>query len=66
MDFSDARRYKPGTHHGLLLVRLRKPGRRALTGRVRVAFEREDVASWAGCFLVLTESKLRIRRPGRP
>jgi predicted nuclease of predicted toxin-antitoxin system len=25
LDFSDARRFVPGTHHGLLLVRLRDP-----------------------------------------
>ncbi len=27
LDFSDARKYAPGTHHGLLLVRLPQPGR---------------------------------------
>ncbi len=31
LDFSDLRRYRPGTHHGLILVRLREPGRKALT-----------------------------------
>lgn len=30
LDFSDIRQYAPGTHHGLLLIRLRLPGRRAL------------------------------------
>jgi len=30
LDFSDVRRYQPGTHHGLLLVRLQAPGRNAL------------------------------------
>lgn len=25
LDFSDARKYVPGSHHGLLLVRLRRP-----------------------------------------
>ncbi|HUJ09007.1 MAG TPA: DUF5615 family PIN-like protein [Verrucomicrobiae bacterium] len=29
LDFSDIRRFQPGTHHGLLLVRLRLPGRMA-------------------------------------
>jgi predicted nuclease of predicted toxin-antitoxin system len=29
LDFSDNRRFAPGTHHGLMLVRLRVPGRRA-------------------------------------
>jgi len=36
MDFSDVRRFKPGTHHGLLLVRLREPGgKRALAPYTR-------------------------------
>jgi predicted nuclease of predicted toxin-antitoxin system len=30
LDFSDIRRFAPGTHHGLMLARLRVPGRRAL------------------------------------
>jgi predicted nuclease of predicted toxin-antitoxin system len=29
LDFSNIRRYVPGTHAGLLLVRLRAPGRQA-------------------------------------
>lgn len=29
LDFLDARKYAPGTHHGLLLVRLPQPGRTA-------------------------------------
>jgi predicted nuclease of predicted toxin-antitoxin system len=32
LDFSDLRQYTPGTHAGLLLVRLRTPGRVARTG----------------------------------
>jgi len=35
LDFSDIRRFTPGTHHGLLLVRLRAPGRDALAQRVQ-------------------------------
>lgn len=30
LDFSDIRRFRPGDHHGILLVRLRNPGRLAL------------------------------------
>jgi predicted nuclease of predicted toxin-antitoxin system len=58
LDFSDVRRYRPGTHHGLLLVRLRAPGRNALLERVRGLFSVE------GCFVVATDRKLRVRRPG--
>ncbi len=63
MDFSDVRRYRPGTHCGLLLVRLRKPGRMALLSHVRAAFAAEDARSWGGCFVVLTDHKIRVRRP---
>lgn len=42
-DFSDIRRYAPGTHSGLLLVRLARPGRNALFERVSSVFETEDV-----------------------
>ena len=63
LDFSDIRRFRPGTHCGLLLVRLKKPGRRALTRAVRAVFEAENVSTWPGCFAVLTEHKLRLRCP---
>ena len=63
LDFSDMRRFIPGTHHGLLLVRLRIPSRRALLERVKLIFEREKVDSWAGCFVVATDHKIRSRRP---
>ena len=63
LDFSDARRYTPGTHHGLLLVRLRDPGREALLRRIQRLFENEHVDGWIGCLVVATDRKLRIRRP---
>lgn len=61
LDFSDTRRFKPGTHPGLLLVRLSEPGADALTQSVTaVAAELTD---WRGCFVVLTGNKIRVRRP---
>src|SRR5947208_8995647 len=62
LDSSDLRKYQPGKHHGLLLVRLANPSRRALTDRVSTLFATEDVEGWRGCFVVATERKLRIRR----
>ncbi|MDB6023720.1 MAG: hypothetical protein JWQ04_3577 [Pedosphaera sp.] len=62
LDFSDVRKFQPGTHHGLLLVRLPDAGRLALTRRVVEIFCREDVESWAGCFVVLSGHKLRVLR----
>jgi len=63
LDFSDMRRFHPGTHSGILLVRLRNPGRNALFLKVKSLFENEATESWMGCFIVATERKLRIRRP---
>ena len=63
LDFSDVRRFQPGSHAGLLLVRLHAPGRIALTRRVSSVFAREPVESWIGCFAILTDHKLRVRRP---
>lgn len=66
LDFSDMRRFTPGTHHGLLIVRLRDPGRNALVQSVQTIFETGDIESWKGYLVVATERKIRIRRPEEP
>jgi predicted nuclease of predicted toxin-antitoxin system len=63
LDFSDVRKYRPGSHEGILVVRLRQPGRTALSDRITAVFRSEDAPSMARCFVVLTERKIRIRRP---
>ena len=63
LDFSDIRAFVPGSHYGLLLVRLGNPSRRALLERLKDLFVEEDVESWARCFVVVTERKLRLRKP---
>ncbi|MCU0727988.1 MAG: DUF5615 family PIN-like protein [Planctomycetes bacterium] len=64
--FSDPRSFPPGTHHGVMLVRLRDPGRDALYERILATFSAIDVEAWHGCLVVLTERKLRVRRPLPP
>jgi predicted nuclease of predicted toxin-antitoxin system len=66
LDFSDVRRYTPGTHAGLLLVRLTRPGRNVLFERVSTVFQTEKIEDWTGCLVVATEQKIRIRRPEPP
>lgn len=67
LDFSDMRQFQPGTHAGLLLVRLAKPGRLALTKHVTQVFSSSgDVDCWHGCFIVATDVKLRVHRPSKP
>jgi predicted nuclease of predicted toxin-antitoxin system len=65
MDFSNAQRLAPGTHHGILLIRMRNPSWRAIVARVADLFGREDVAHWARCFVVATENKVRVSRPAK-
>jgi predicted nuclease of predicted toxin-antitoxin system len=51
LGFSDARRFTPGTHYGILLVRLRQPSRANLLDRVGEIFRSESVEQWLGCFV---------------
>ena len=62
LDFSDLRRFTPGTHAGLPLVRL-APGRDALVARVAMLFATEHVDRWRGCPVVATGHKVRVKRP---
>jgi predicted nuclease of predicted toxin-antitoxin system len=62
LDFSDVRDYEPGTHFGILVVRLSNPSRGALIKRIRAAFQGEAIESWRRCFVVITDRKIRIRR----
>ena len=66
LDFLDIRRYTPGTHAGLLLVRLTRPGRETLLQRVVAVFQTENIEEWTGCLVVVTDRKVRVRRPAPP
>ena len=65
LGFGDIRLLTASTSPGVLLVRLRNPGRQKLTDRIHSLFETEDVEdveAWKGCLVVATERKLRVRR----
>lgn len=63
MDFSDARKFAPGEHQGILLLRPHSPNQAALVSRIAELFENEDVATWKSCFVVATDHKVRVLRP---
>ena len=64
LDFSDIRRFAPGTHHGLMLVRLRMPSQTALERRVGEALaEMETSDAWVGAFVVVSDRKVRVTLP---
>lgn len=66
LDFSDARAYTPGTHHGLVLVRLPDAEQWRIADYLVGWFSAPDAASWAGCFVVATSNKVRVLRAVAP
>jgi predicted nuclease of predicted toxin-antitoxin system len=62
LDFSDSRRFATGTHSGIVLVRVHSPSRLRLVERLGELFQEEAVNEWAGCFVVVTDQKIRVRR----
>lgn len=63
LDFSDVRKFVPGSHFGILVLRLKEPGRKALIERVQAILRDENLENWAHCFVVATEHKIRVRKP---
>jgi predicted nuclease of predicted toxin-antitoxin system len=63
LGFSDARHFAPGSHHGILIVRLTEPSRQALLVRIRGLFREEEISTWTRCLVVASERKVRVRRP---
>jgi hypothetical protein len=62
LDFSDIRQFKPGTHAGIVLLRLRDPNRRKLIERTRQILQDHDISTWSGCFVVIGDVRLRVIR----
>ena len=63
LDFSDIRIFKPGTHHGLLLVRLPDSEQWRVGDYVCAWLSAPESPSWSGCIVVATKNKVRARRP---
>jgi predicted nuclease of predicted toxin-antitoxin system len=63
LDFSDTRKFSPGSHPGLVLIRLKHPSRRELIERFRAVLDVYQIENWARCFVVLSDNKLRVRTP---
>jgi len=63
LDFSNIHRFTPGTHAGILLVRLHAPSSRNLIATIENIFRTENVEQWSGCFVIATERKTRVIKP---
>lgn len=66
LDFSDLRRFVPGTHAGILLARLPQ-SQQARAGDLIVAcFSMPEARTWSRCLVVVTPSRVRVSRPATP
>jgi predicted nuclease of predicted toxin-antitoxin system len=63
LDFSDTRRFAPGSHHGILLVRLPDTEQWRVSDYLVAWLSDPDARSWARCVVVATPTKVRVIRP---
>lgn len=63
LDFSDVRRFKPGTHPGILILRLSDQSRDAVRYVLSRVIKEYPLDTLRGCLIVANESRTRIRRP---
>jgi hypothetical protein len=63
LDFSDIRKFAPGTHPGILLLRPSSRGRQAVLALLTKVVNQYLLEDLRGCFVVVDERQTRIRRP---
>jgi predicted nuclease of predicted toxin-antitoxin system len=66
LDFADVRRFPPGSHPGILLLRPRNRSRDAVLEILRRVVQEQPLDTLAGCFVVADINHTRIRRPPTP
>lgn len=63
LDFSDVRRFPPGTHPGVLLLRPRSRGRQAVLDALTRVLREHPLDRLRGCLAVADGAHTRVRRP---
>ena len=63
--FADLRHYPPGTHAGVVLLRLRRETRKGFLTLVRRLVDRVRLEKLSGATIVVTPEAIRIVRPPR-
>jgi predicted nuclease of predicted toxin-antitoxin system len=64
LDFSDARKFRPGSHAGLLIVRLPDSEQWRVGDHLVAWFSDPDARSWERCLVIATLHKVRVVRGG--
>lgn len=63
LNFSDVRRFPPGTHPGILLLRSRNRSRQAVLDVLSRVVSEQPLENFRNCLVVADETQTRIRRP---
>lgn len=63
LDFSDVRRFPPGSHPGLLLIRPGRRGRRDAMEILKRVLAEQSLDDLRGCLVVADARYTRFRRP---
>jgi predicted nuclease of predicted toxin-antitoxin system len=66
LDFSDMRRFAPGTHQGILLIRLEDMEQPQVPEFLGAWFSAEPVETWTGALVVASARKIRVMRREPP
>ena len=60
--FADLRTYPPGSHPGLVVLRLRRQGLASLTAALELLAAYENLAGIGGCIVIVSDAGVRVRR----
>jgi predicted nuclease of predicted toxin-antitoxin system len=63
LGFSDERQYPPGTRQGIMVLRLSDDRSRSVAERLASVFGTEPVEAWTRCLVIVSDHKVRVRRP---
>lgn len=61
--FGDVRAHPPGTHAGIVVLRVESQDAGAVTDAVRAFLSSDDLGDVAGCVVVVRGHLVRVRRP---
>ena len=64
--FGDIRRYAPGTHAGIVVLRLPDESASAVVRAMQRLMAQHDLKDLAGTIAIVEPARLRIRRASRP
>ena len=60
--FADIRAYPPGTHPGIVVLRLRRQGLASVIAALELLAGYEGLAGIGGCTVIVSDADVRVRR----